>query len=185
MSEAVSVGLLTAAATLAAVVVQRIFEERKRKCEDKRWYADHFLGRKIDALATLYSELVDWQHELNQYGNFPPKTLEEYRTSVQARGRSFERAMVLSMVYLDQESQDIIRDVFAAFRQTNFAIWLSLPDDQIPNVDKTAYEPPLKTINWERFVITYDKATDCLTRLLNPGLLSSLETLGGKTHRKQ
>jgi len=174
MSETVAIGILSAATALLAVIVERVFEERQKCSEEKRWYADYFLGRKIDAIASLYSELIDWQYAVHLYGHVSLATLEEYKKQVQTREVSFRRAMVMAKVYLDEESEKTIRNVFAVFCEASQAIWFSLPDEEIPNIKKANYDDDVKRIEWARFYDTYNKASECLGRLLNPDMLEKL-----------
>jgi len=44
--------IIGAACSLIGVYITQYYESKKRKSEEKRWYADYFLGRKIDAQMT-------------------------------------------------------------------------------------------------------------------------------------
>lgn len=180
MSETVAVGILSAATALLAILIERMFEERRGRSEEKRWYADYFIGRKIDALALLYSELIDWQYAINLYGNSRLSTLEEYKGQLQIHEIAFRRAMVMAKVYLDENAERIIRDAFSVFSQATQAIWLSLPDEETANIKKANYSEDSKRVQWERFFDTFDKASECLGTLLNPGILNEVPTVSLK-----
>lgn len=182
MSETVAVGILSATTALLAILIERIFEERRGRSEEKRWYADYFIGRKIDALTLLYSELIDWQYAINLYGNSRPSTLEEYKGQLHAHEIAFRRAMVMAKVYLSEEVERIIRDTFSIFSQANQAIWFSLPDEEIPNIKKANYPEDVKRIQWERFFDTFTKASECLGNLLNPDILNEVPAAKRKGH---
>ena len=51
------VALIVAGSTLAGVLITQHYESKKRKSEEKRWYADYFLRKQDDALNNLYAAL--------------------------------------------------------------------------------------------------------------------------------
>lgn len=173
MSETVTVAIITATVALLAVLIERGFELAKEFYGEKRWYADYFLGRKIDAFVHLHSELIDWQFAINQYGHFPPTTMEEYRNNVQAHEKAFLRAMVVAKVYMDGPTEEKIRAALGAFRQANTAIWFSLSDsERVPQVNREIYDPAFRNVDWASVSNTYEVAGDCLSVILNPKVLN-------------
>lgn len=64
MSDTIIVGIIASVSAILGVAVSQIFELLKRKSEEKRWYSEFFLGRKIDALHRLYTSLVDCNYIL-------------------------------------------------------------------------------------------------------------------------
>jgi len=174
ITETILVGIISAASVLLGVWITQRYESRKRESEERRWYADYFLGRKIDALNNLYAALVDCHFTMNFYGNCPPSTLQEFKEKVQPKEEAYLRAMVMASIYLDSEADKIMSAALASFRQANMAIWLSLPNDQCP-ANKNSYSQSMKELNWEIFEETYKNAVACLKDMLNPEVLERIE----------
>jgi hypothetical protein len=174
MAETILVGLITAASALLGVWITQRHESRKRESEERRWYADYFLGRKIDALNNLYAALVDCHFTMNFYGNCPPSTLQEFKEKVQPKEEAYLLAKVMASIYLDEEADRIMSNALGAFKQASMAILLSLPDDQCP-VNKNSYSPEIRSFDWGRFSDAYDKAVACLKAMLNPKVLKIVE----------
>jgi len=79
MTEIILVGIISATSALLGVCITQRYELRKRESEERRWYADYFLGRKIDALNNLHATLFDCYFTMNFYGNCSPSTLQEFK----------------------------------------------------------------------------------------------------------
>jgi hypothetical protein len=174
MTETILVGIISAASALLGVWITQRYESRKRESEERRWYADYFLGRKIDALNNLCATLVDCHFTMNFYGNCHPSTLQEFKEKVQPKEEAYLRAKVMASIYLDDEADKIMSNALGAFRQASMAIWLSLPNDQCP-ANKNSYDPSTRNLNWSDFMETYEKAVACLKDMLNPKVLESVE----------
>lgn len=174
MTETILVGIISSASALLGVWITQRYESRKRESEERRWYADYFLGRKIDALNNLYATLFDCYFTMNFYGNCPPSTLQEFKEKVQPKEEAYLRAKVMASIYLDDEADKIMSNALGAFRQASMAIWLSLPNDQCP-ANKNSYPLSIRNLNWSNFMETYEKAVVCLKDMLNPKVLESVE----------
>ncbi len=174
MTEIILVGVISAASALLGVLITQRYESRRRESEERRWYADYFLGRKIDALNNLYATLVDCHFAMNFYGNCSPSTLQEFKEKVLPKEDAYLRAKVMASIYLNQEGDKTMSEALGAFRQANMAIWLNLPDDQC-SVDKNSYDQSIRRLDWKRFSNTYEKAVACLKDTLNPKILERVE----------
>ena len=174
MIETILVSLISVTGALLGVRMTQNHESKKRESEERRWYADYFLGRKIDALNNLYATLVDCHFTMNFYGNCPPSTLKEFKEKVQPKEEAYLRAKVMASIYLDDEADKIMSSALGAFRQASMAIWLSLPNDQCP-ANKNSYSSDIKNLNWSNFMETYNKAVARLKDMLNPKILESVE----------
>jgi hypothetical protein len=173
MCETIIVALISAGSALLGVALTLYYEKKRRESEERRWYADYFLGRKIDALNNLYATLVDCHFIMNFYGNCPPTTLQEFKEKVQPKQEAYLRAKVIASIYLDNEADKIMSNALGAFRQANMAIWLSLPNDQRP---ANSYDSSIRDLDWKKFSETYEKAVDCMKSILNPRkILDSVE----------
>jgi len=174
MINIILVSLISAASALLGVHLTQNYESKKRESEEKRWYADYFLGRKIDALNNLYATLVDCHFAMNFYGNCPPSTLQEFKEKIQPKEEAYLRAKVMASIYLGNEADKIMSNALGAFRQASMAIWLSLPNDQCP-ANENSYGPKIRELNWSDFMEKYKKAVACLKDMLNPRILESVE----------
>lgn len=174
MIETILVSLISVTGALLGVRMTQNHESKKRESEERRWYADYFLGRKIDALNNLYATLVDCHFTMNFCGNCPPSTLKEFKEKVQPKEEAYLRAKVMASIYLDDEADKIMSSALGAFRQASMAIWLSLPNDQCP-ANKNSYSSDIKNLNWSNFMETYNKAVARLKDMLNPKILESVE----------
>jgi len=174
MTTEILVVAIAAAGPLIAVWITLHHESKRRESEERRWYSDYFLGRKIDALNNLYAALVDCHLIMNFYGNCRPSTVQEFKERVLPKEEAYLRAKVTASIYLDEEADRIMSEALGAFRQASMAIWLSLPDDQCP-VNKNSYDRSTRNLDWKGFKETYDKAVGRLREMLNPEVLQRIE----------
>jgi hypothetical protein len=158
---------------LLGVWITQRYESRRRESEERRWYADYFLGRKIDTLNNLYAALVECHFTLNFYGNCPPTTLKEFKEQVQPKEEAYLRSLVIASIYLDENKRDILSNALGSFRQASMAIWLSLPDKECP-AKKQSYSDKARNLDWEKFSKTYENAYACLKNMLNPEVLKHI-----------
>ncbi|MFH1374873.1 MAG: hypothetical protein ABII79_13890 [bacterium] len=170
------VGVLTAASALAGSYFQHHFALERQKREDRRWYAEFFMGKKSEALINLYSTLNDCYEALVDFGNTPPETKSEYNKNVGAKVDSFKRAKIAASIYLNDGQMLGLKGALGSFRRASQAIWFHLPDEELTNVNKSSYPPEVKTLDWGGLDESYHSAKDCLKRILNPDLLSDFET---------
>jgi hypothetical protein len=168
------VAVITGFFTLGGVIVTLWFENKRSAREHTRWYVDHFIGDKLENLRKLHDALVDCHFSMNLYGNFPPQTLDEFKEKVASKQDAYLRAMVIGSMYLNKRERDIFSKALGAFRQANMAIWLSLPDDQL-QVNRLSYGEKMRSLDWERFISTYEEASKVLEDKLNPESLREIE----------
>jgi hypothetical protein len=164
------VPIISAASALFGVWITQRGESRRRASEERRWYADYFLGRKIDALDNLFAALVDCHFTMNYYGNYPPSTLQEFKEKVATKEESYLMSKVRASIYLHDDAKQIMSSALGAFRQTSMAILLSLPDDECP-ANKDSYDRDTRYLDWANFMQTYESAVSCLENMLNPAVL--------------
>jgi len=174
MTEIIIISLMTAGSALSAVFITQYYELKKRKSEERRWYADHFMDRKINALSNLHVTLVDCKYTMNYYGNCPPQTLHEFNSKILPKEQNYLRAYTLASIYLDKDTKDSMGKVLGSFNQASFAIWLSLPDSEC-HANKKSYVQSTKTLDWNGLDKTYNTAVSCLENLLSPEVLSFKE----------
>jgi len=172
--------VISVASVLLGVFVTQYYESRKRESEERRWYADYFLGRKIEALSNLYAALLDCYSTMLFYGSSPPSTVGEYKEEVRPKEAAYWRAKAMASVYLDDKANEIMSRALGAFKLAGMAIWLSLPNDQC-RASKDLYGASIRDMDWERFSDAYKEAVACLRDMLNPQGLEHV----GKPKRMQ
>jgi hypothetical protein len=172
--------LITASSTLAGIWITHHFALERNKLQAKRWYAEFFLNKKYKALSDLYTALIECHEALNLYGNMPPPTLHEFEEKVSNKVDAYKRAKLTASIFLNERQNKILSEALGAFRRAAQATWLSLPDKQLPNVNKGSYPPEVKLVDWNDLRDKYDKAVECLQEVLNPRLLSEIEKLINK-----
>jgi hypothetical protein len=168
------IAIITWLSTLSGVVVKEVFELKRRELEERRWYTEFFIPRKIDAIQAVYANIVDTYYTLNFYGNVPPATSIEYREQVRPKVEAYLKAMSMASIYLDDDAGKILSNLLGAFRQADMAIFLSLPDDQCP-ASKKSYPDTIRNINWDTLGKAYEEATECLQKMLNPNVLQQID----------
>jgi hypothetical protein len=167
----VGIAITSAASALLGVLITQYYESKKRASEEKRWYAQFFLGRKIDSLNSLYAALVDCYYTLNFYCNDPPSTIEEFKEKIQPKENAYLRAKVIASIYLDDGADKIMNYALGAFRQASMAIWLNIPD----NPQKDRYHARQGELDWTLFTKAQDEAVACLKNMLSPQILGNFE----------
>lgn len=173
MVEEAEIGIITAVSALAGVWITQRHEMKKRISEEKRWYADHFLDKKIDSITNHYSSLMDWYFSIQFYGNYPPSTLKEFNDQVQSKADAYLRSLASVFIYLDQDEYLVMTEVLGAFKQATTAIWLSLPDDQC-HAKKASYPSEITNLDWVRFEQAYTNAGTLIKKHLNPEILKQV-----------
>ena len=167
----VLVALIVAGSTLTGVFITQRHESKKRKSEERRWYADYFLRRQEDALNKLYAALENGYLTHNQYGNYAPSTLREFKEEVEPKVDKYLGYLVMSSIYLDDQEMKTMKKALGAFRQASMAIWLKSPDCP---ASKDGYSNATRELDWDRLSETHDKAVLCLRDRLNPKVIQDL-----------
>jgi len=165
--------VIGAATTLLGVLITHIFEAKKRKSEEKRWYAHYFLGRKVDALSNLYVTLEDCYEKIHHYGNHPSTKFQYLKSELFPRMKAFKQAYILASIYFNADDEKMFSLIKAAFETVQFAIVLNLPDEECP-YNKSTY-PDSREINWSWLNSSYNNAVQRAQELLNPKVLVEVE----------
>lgn len=180
MSEAIQFAVVAAVSALLGVIVTSCFEKSRRRDEERRWYAEFFLSRKVDALHQLYHSLNETFNYLNLYGNLPPSTRAEYTDQVLKRVDSYLMSKISAALFLDDAQSKILDTAVVAYRQASFAIFLSLPESE-SRADRGNFDKGIAFVDWKLLESAYDGAGKCLREMLNPNVLRNLEeTIGHK-----
>jgi hypothetical protein len=161
--------------TLVGAWLTHKYYLKRDKLRAERWYAEYFLNKKFETLNNLYVALVDCHRALNRYGNLPPSNRETFDKQVSEKLDDFEHAMALAHIFLNDHQYKIMSKIRGAFRQAAQATWLSLPDEELPDVKKDSYPPEKRNVNWTTLQDACDKALMCLRDVLNPIVLGKIE----------
>jgi len=163
-----AVGALISA--LAGVLITQLYELFKRRSEEKRWYAEFFLGKKIDAISNLYAALIDYFFAIDRYRNSPPATLLAYYENFHSKKQAYWRATAMATIYMDSETRTAVIQAANVFDKASTAILLSLPDDECP-VDKDSYDAGARNIDQSELIDAHSEAVEHLSEMLNPAIL--------------
>lgn len=170
----VMIAVIPALGVLIGVSISQIFELIKRRSEERRWYAEFFLGRKVDSMHKLYANLVSCYRTLIIYGNVNPQRLQVYEQNVQHVIDTFFDSFAMGSLYLNEEQKEPVLKALGAFRQTSMAIWLQLSDCP---VDKDGYDKSTKIIDWVLLRESFENADNILKTILNPKVLEKTSSI--------
>ncbi len=176
MSDAATSGILGVMATLAGVAIAGIFDLLKRREENKRWYAEFFLTRKLDTLHNLYAHIVEAYQTLIRYGNQPTAiaTFAEFRETIAPIETKYLHLMGLADLYLAKNEREAMREWLGALRQASMAILCHLPTEEVQVNVTYRNMPDVYNVDFEGLTKGRDTATQCLEKLLNPKVLTEL-----------
>jgi hypothetical protein len=164
MSEVILVGLITAGSALAGVFISQFFEARKRASEERRWYAEFFLGRKVDALHNLYAALMDSDFEILRYGYAGvPSNTQKDKDRVHSVKDRYMKAFGIAALYLDKDTRRKIIDYHNTFSEIMIRlVTLEQADDSAPKV---------LSADWDKLSQEFKDITESLSQMLNPPAL--------------
>jgi hypothetical protein len=169
------VPLNAGAVAILTLAVREVFEHARRKAEERRWYAEHFLKDKIDSLRRLHAALLDWGRELNYRGNMPPQTFDDFARELNPRQDEFMKALAASRMYLSASDDETICRAMGAYRMAHLSLYNSMPDSAFPQGRRPRPPETMEVFPWVDFMTKGDTAAMCLARLLNPKVLKRLE----------
>jgi hypothetical protein len=119
---------------------------------------------RFSALQKLHEALVKGHYELNRRAKaIVPKTEEEFRTQVEVHECNFLNSFTMADIYLDHETNEVMKDVLGSFRQMCTSIWLRLP--QVFETKGQYANVALLEPDWPLFTRSFKD----LRQLLNPG----------------
>ena len=163
-----AVGALISA--LVGVLLTQLYEMLRARSGERRWYAEFFLGRKIDAISDLYAALIDYFLAIDRNLASPPASLSAYYEHCDSKKQAYWRAMAMATIYLDSETRDAVIRAASAFDQASTAILLGLPDDECP-LDKGSYDASASIVNRSELVDAHGEAAERLREMLDPAVL--------------
>jgi len=146
-----------ASAILSAYLTNYWAERRFQK--EREWALQRQLKEnQLEAYKRVNAAMVDCHYALNYHANVFPKKLSEFKEEVLAKVDKFEAVLNRESLWLSAELQQVLNEVRGAFRQVNMAIFLHLPQAEIPWVSIASYSPDIKKVDWQNFATTFDKA---------------------------
>ncbi len=159
MSDTAIYAVIALASALLTLIIRQLFESRSRRSEERRWYAEFFLQRKIEALQNAHGALVACYNLIPQFEAMGRPEREQFDGEIRARIHAYQQAQQLASVYLDEEG-------------TNAAYGAALAIEE---------HFGLRILDWERsdeelaLSVTYAKAKAALDDALDPDILRQLE----------
>src|SRR5438046_9639959 len=99
-------GVIAGLFALRVQAMQSAAEERRRLAEERKWYAEFFLTRKIDALTTFYTGLVEL---FNSLFLLEPLRMQQTINEIALQNvdvalRIYLRARLLADIYVDRRA---------------------------------------------------------------------------------
>ena len=165
-------------AIISAYLTNR-YNQRMLKEERKDRLLTSLVTTRFKALQDINRKMTDAHFKLNYYANIPPQTLKEYNDGVKGPVDEFEDTLNQNAIWLDEEAQRLLDRVRGAYRQMRFAIFLSLPSNQLPpGINPGSYHPSVRNPNWQEFIESFEMARIIIReRLEIPQLESHLRSV--------
>jgi Uri superfamily endonuclease len=115
--------LLPVAALVLGILLTELFNLLKLRSEERRWYADHFLDRKVGAFAEAYAALLECQLSITEWVNDPNLLIPDWRATVRADMTACGRAVALAGLYLEEPDRSLME---AARKELWHVGWLAV-----------------------------------------------------------
>ncbi|MCH8341613.1 MAG: hypothetical protein IIA51_08690 [Chloroflexi bacterium] len=166
---------VSALGALLATVINNQYAESRRKAEDRKWYAEHFLSRKINALSELYSSMVNTKAVLEKNKLSPPESYADFKEKVMNHVDRWDTVRALAWVYLSNDEREVLNSLRWQFRRGALAITLNLEDEQLEITIDASFEHEIKTMDWKRLDNAFEAARELMEELLSPDVLKGIE----------
>jgi len=146
---------------------------------NRRWYADYFLGKKIDALSELYSALTDCYFNITKELCF--LSLKDYQEKIINKEHYCIKKIAFSSIYLTDRMKLIINKAMSSFSRAEFVLYQRLPDHYFNDKIRIKWtirsdgKEILKDIDWDDLHNAFEEAFLCLREKLNPDVLKIIE----------
>lgn len=160
-------------AAMVGAAIALLGARTTRRSEEKRWYADTFLKAKIESLQVLYATLNHCFFKVSNGLDYPPSTYDQFNIDVLRAVSGFNRADQIATVYLDHESEQVVRRMGAQIGLASHAIRERL-DAQLAGQTNFSTWPQFDRKDLNK---TFDEMRSCFRELLNPSLLRQFENL--------
>lgn len=131
----------------------------------RRLFLKGIFERWVKAHEETYGTMVNCFYTLNQFGNVPPQSLNEYNQYVRAAMDKWEHAERLNAIWLNSIQKSLTR-ARGAFRQVSFAIFLALPPAQT-GVNPASYSSLMRQIDWKEFSEAFADCSKAIRENLN------------------
>jgi hypothetical protein len=160
---------------LAGAGISQIVELKKRRSEVLQWLAESVLGRKTDALTSLFATMSQLHDAVGIALKIPPSSEEEFEVTVAHKLESFVHVSYEALVYLEGDDCKRIGEAVQGYTEALAAIAEKI------NIDKQNFRRKLRGIGLklpdeiadaktqeERLASIYANATKALRNHLNP-----------------
>jgi hypothetical protein len=188
---------ITAVSTLVAVFLTQRWENTRRRqdrdaetvrrqedrtAEESRWFSDHFLSNKLDALRDFHAALHNYWFTVASFADRPATDFEseELDTAIGDKDDAYLHSLDVASLYLSDADETTLRDVLVEFRNANTALRFQQNAKRRPQ----SAPPPgslFAEVDTRRLRDAYKNGSNCLTRLLNPPILRRLDEFDAGT----
>lgn len=152
--------------TIFGVIISFSLNERKSKKE-----------KTLRALEEIHADMVNCFFKLNEAGNIHPKTLAEYKYKVESPKDKFENSLNVNSIRFDKPLLDALNEVRSAFRQVSMAIWMNLPNTELPKgFSIESYPKDYRRIDWMNFNKTFENVRKLIRKEIRMTLVKSLDS---------
>ncbi len=165
--QSIIIALLPVTAAIVTLLVNRTFEIKRIKLEFKKWHADHFIERKLDAFEKLHSALIKSKEEIQHWLMNPPKTHSEFDDWLKVKADFFREEWLKTGIYLTRDDNVIMKNVVKQSRSAYIFIQIELPNEECPFPDRAKMAETIK-FEIQDFHNTFNLASECLRNKLNP-----------------
>ncbi len=163
---------------LVSVFITQIFNEKRRKGEALRWYADYFIKERIKNFLELNANLHDAYDVINLHSAAPLLTDREFREKVLSKTNNFRRSMAIASAYLHSEAAEALKTFAKAMNQAETAIYMTLPDNEMPKgFVRKSYPPEISVIDYLSLSNSFKQACQFLNDEINPPELDKEQLL--------
>ncbi|MCH8093509.1 MAG: hypothetical protein IH953_02845 [Chloroflexi bacterium] len=152
---------------LLTTVLNNHYAENRRKAEGRKWYAEHFLSRKIEALSVLYASIIEALAGLHQ-ANKTERITEVSLARAQMTSQNFEMKQALAWVYLEEPDRAPLRD----FKNELLHAWVNVVVAHYSETEETIERPRFGD---ENLKAAYKAVVERLEKLLSPEVLKGIQ----------
>jgi hypothetical protein len=164
-------GWLGLAGILATLIASLLPQWLQRKAEERRWYAQFFLERKVAAVENLQSHIIAHMNRLSYYRIHRTETSEECEAKLHGPFLTLLEVSVRASTYLNPAANTSLRLYTDAIRHFQNRLYDALDEGTSTNRWKTNEAVDA----WKELDNLAEDLRSYIDRALNPLIISKLE----------
>ena len=173
MKDRITIALISGSLVLLGSVVTQFFELKKRKSDEKRWYADYFLPKKFDSLFNLYASLRSSHGTVGVYRYRKLKNDDEYQRLVVKEINNFSFKFYLASIYLSKSTNYLLSN----FQDSLGKAGLHISGNISPLINIVDGVEKNIIVDWPVEIdAQFTDAKKAIAKSLTPDFLKKLET---------